>query len=102
LWSGLSFRDFQFNLPQQRTICSGVYFFIGTPAFLQSEFPLAPAGTRKTGHANTIHSFMQYLHDCLQFVSHEKPSGALLVRLDELSRQANGSEAYRIGVHRVT
>ncbi len=31
------------------TICSGLYFFIGIPALLQSEFSLTSAGTKIPG-----------------------------------------------------
>jgi len=34
------------------TICSGLYFFIGIPASLQSEFSLTPAGTKNPGHVS--------------------------------------------------
>jgi len=34
------------------TICSGLYFLIGIPASLQSEFSLTPAGTKNPGQVN--------------------------------------------------
>ncbi|MGA8024677.1 MAG: hypothetical protein WB990_17020, partial [Candidatus Acidiferrales bacterium] len=36
------------------TICSGLYFLIGIPASLQSEFSLTPAGTKTPGQVSLI------------------------------------------------
>jgi hypothetical protein len=42
------------------TICSGLYFFIGIPASLQSEFSLTPAGTKDPALVNADSRFTTY------------------------------------------
>jgi hypothetical protein len=54
-WRGavvFSAGDLHFKLPQQHTICAGLYFFMGLPASLQSEFSLTPADTKNAGQVN--------------------------------------------------
>ncbi|MGB7282736.1 MAG: hypothetical protein WBE13_10775, partial [Candidatus Acidiferrum sp.] len=36
------------------TICSGLYFLVGIPALLQSEFSLTSAGTKNPGQVTTV------------------------------------------------
>ena len=40
------------------TICSGLYLFVGIPAFLQSEFSLTAAGTKIPGHVTSFASLV--------------------------------------------
>jgi hypothetical protein len=40
-----------------------LYFFIGIPASLQSEFSLTPAGTKNPGHVTLVYDLRRYNYD---------------------------------------
>jgi hypothetical protein len=50
--------EFHLNLADNVTVHSGLYFFIGIPASLQSEFSLTPAATKTPGHVKNTTSFL--------------------------------------------
>src|SRR5215467_14225766 len=75
------------------TICSGLYFFMGIPASLQSEFSLTPAGTKIPRHVSlTEHSELDISYFDIADSDHErdKQLPSFTTRLIPYSRSACG------------